>query len=324
MLMTRYLNRVRHLLIGLFITVIMISASQPAFAQLEFDPEKEYFHAAKVLTINGNIIECERGLVADISNARVNRNIEVGDLLFAFGQLTDDANFKTLIHAENVSVVKTRDVELDGPIQSVDGNSLTMLNQRVEIDAQTELIGADSLQAGQAAYVYTEYLNNSFRAFRIIVSADPKNVDLGIISAITSIQGTKVALMGDFSVNISAENLDFFKKNGVGINSLAYVNLRQEPKTKKLKSPFLGIHTINMQVGGRMQAVDPVNKTVTVLNQVIPISQATRVDDGFSRLKLDEINLDDYEFAQVAFDFIKGKPYTSFVFLLRKQPSSLF
>lgn len=324
MLMTRYLNRVKYLLMGLFITAILISTSKPALAGSEFDPEKEYFHAAKVIAINGNIIECEHGIAADISTAKLDRSVEVGDLFFAFGQLSENSSFKTFIAAENATVVKSRDVELDGPIQSVDANSLTIFNQRVQVDERTELVGTNSLQAGQTAFIYTEYVNKNFRAFRIIVSPDPKNVDLGITSAITAIQGTKVSLMGDFTVNISNENLEFFKKNGVGVNSLAYVNLRQAPTSKKLKSPFLGTHSVNMQFGGKLQAVDPVNKTITVLNQVLPISQATRVDDGFSRVKLDQINVDNYEYVLVSFDFIKGRMYTSSVILLRKQTSTLF
>jgi hypothetical protein len=269
--------------------------------------------------ITGNIVECRNGLSADVSEAMNLRPIEVGDKLIAFGDMVADPNFQTLIKAEVTRVVKLRDVELDGVIQSVDGNVITILNQKVEIGPNTTIFGVDKLQPGQGAYVYAEFLANGFRAFEVYISPDKDSVDLGITSAIAAIEGRKVSLVGDFTVNVTEENLKFFELSGMGVNSTVFVNLRQVPKSKRLKSPFLGEFQTNLTLGGELQAVDLVNRTITVINQVVKIDEFTIISDSTGgRIELKDLNPADVSRVQVSIGKLDRKPFTILVNVFKK------
>jgi hypothetical protein len=301
---------------------IILAGVRPAFAQEPADPflGKEFFYGAKVVAVNGDIVECQNGLFADVSTAKNQRLIEVGDKLNAIGEMVADPNYQTLIKAEITSVTKLRDVELDGAIQTVNGDEITILNQRVKVGPNVRLFGVNKLEPGQGAYVYAESLADGFHAFDIYAGNAPEHVDLGINSAITSIDGLKVSLMGGFTVNISEDNLKAFKLNDMGVNSIALVNLRQVPKSKKLKSPYVGEFQINLNLGGELQAVDPAESTITVINQKVPITDFTIISDGTGgRLNLSEIDPAKVARAQVSIHKIGGKPVTAFVSVFMKR-----
>lgn len=323
MLMPSYFNKIKYVLTGLFIAVLLLASSNAAFAQSEFDPEKEFFNGAKVLSINGNIVQCELNLTADISNANVKRTIEVGDLLYTSGQVVPDANFSSLLQAETVTVIKTRDIRLLGNINGVSATGLNILGQQVVLNNKTEITGTTALQDGQSAMVWVEFQDGVFTAYNVSVFDNP--VEMSVLSRVTDIDGTRLSLVGGFTVNAKPEQLEVLQKNSLGIGSPITVVLNQALRTKKIKKrQVAGLSdaygtSFSKTIGGKPQAIDATNRTLTVNNLTLAVSLGTIVYNGdLKAVKLSDINLNDYDFVVAEYVEIGGANFLTGIIFNKK------
>jgi hypothetical protein len=300
------------MLTGLFVAALLLFSSNAAFAQSDFDPEKEFFGGAKVLSINDNIVQCELDLTADISIANVKRTIEVGDLLYTSGQIVSSTNFKSLLQAETVTVAKTRDVRFSGNISGVSATGLNIVGQPIVINDRTEINGAVTLLDGQAAFVWAEFKDGVFTAYKISVLEKAPDLEIGILSRVTNIEGTKLSLIGDFSVIVTPEQLQALQKTFVGVGSPISVVLNQSLRSKKIKKrQILTVFetngaTFSKTIGGKPQAIDFTNKSITINNLTLTVSPETTIplitNDGLKLLKFSDINLNDYDFVVAEYD----------------------
>lgn len=306
MLISSCFNKLKYILTGLFVAVILLFSSNSAFAQSEFDPEKEFFGGAKVLSINGNIVQCELDLTTDISIANVKRTIEVGDLLYSNGQLISNTNFKSLLQAETVTVVKTRDVRFSGNISGVSAAGFNILGQPVVINDKTEIRGATTLLDGQAAIIWAEFKDGVFTAYEVSVLEKAPDLEMAVLSRITNIEGTRLSLIGDFSVTVTQEQLQALQKTFVDVGSPISVVLNQPLKSKKIKKrQILNVFetngaTFSKTIGGQPQAIDFANRSITINNLTLTVPLGTSIplitNDGLKFLKFSDINLNDYDF----------------------------
>lgn len=322
MLMSGYFNKLKYILMGLFVAVLLLSGNNSAFAQSGFDPEKEFFIGARVLSINGNIVNCEMDLTADISNAGVKRTIEVGDLLYTTGELVSNSNFKSLIQAETVNVIKSRDIRLQGSISGVSVTGLNIFGQPVILNEQTEIVGATSLQDGQAAGIWAEFQNGVLTAYKIEVLENAPELETSIFSRVTNIDGTRLSLVGDFTVNVTSAQVEQLLKGGLGVGSYVSVVVNQAGKSKKIKKRQVVEITeaynafFGKSIGGKPQAIDTTNRTITINNLVLTVSQGTTVFGAdLKSIKFSDVNLNDYDFAVAEYSEVNGGNFLTILIL---------
>lgn len=327
MLISSYFNKLKYILTGLFVAVLLLFSSNAVFAQSVFDPEKEFFNGAKVLSINNNIVQCELDLTADISTANLKRTIEVGDLLYTSGQLISNTNFKSLLQAETVTVIKTRDVRLSGNISGVSVAGLNILGQLVVINDRTEISGAATLLDGQAAIVWADFQNGVFTAYKVSVLAESpnQNLEMSVLSRVTNIDGTRLSLVGDFSVTVTPEQLAALQKSFLGIGSPISVVLNQTLRSKKIKKrQILNVFEANgaifsKTIGGQPQAIDSTNRSITINNLTLAVPVGTSIyNEDLKIVKLSDINLNNYDFAVAEYVEIGSTTYMTGLFFNKK------
>lgn len=288
MIVTEKLQKITHTLLSILAAATLaLSMASAAFAQ-EITERYTSLYDVTALRIEGSIVTCSDGFFIDISSAKLERPIEVGDTLLAIGEPGDDPNFPSLVKASQVTMIKARDVEFDGKIKSVDSASITVQNQRIKITPDTEILGTP--EAGASAYVSTESRPEGFVAFRILVLADDPDAESAIIARITALKGHRLELVGGFFVILSDQNLAFLQRNNIGVGARAYVNLRNAPKKNHLKSEFVGSIITPFQLRAPLQQVDLENNTITVLNKQITVNPGTRIENqDFQALTLNEL-----------------------------------
>lgn len=316
-------TKMKYLLFSLLMMLLIVSNSRSAFAQ-EAEARKEMVFYAKVLSIDNNIAKCESDIFVDLSQAQARRIVEVGDLLFASGQLAPDSTHATLIKADVTNVSKQRDVQFNGSFHNVEGNTFTMLNQKITIDSNTVITNATTVANGQGGIVVTESTNTGFKAVSISVYDNPDLLDPEIDSSITEIKNNVIKFAGGFSVRATDENIDFLIRNnaGPGTEHKGLINIKTIPKTKRIKSPFVGIYDCSLAFSAKLGGIDVANRTITLLNKVIPFGAnpvLLQADNtGISQVSLETLNPDDYDYAQIQFQRGTGL-VADVVFLYKKQ-----
>lgn len=271
--------------------------------------EKVSVNYFQVMAVNNNIVQLEGGITVDISDATNeidNRSMEVGDKVFVDGSLINDPNFSALIKAERFAISKSRDVEINGVVQQVNGDSIVVLNQKILINSNTLVFGAEKqLQVGQTVYAYTENLSQGFVANRVgIFAPSDDEDDFSIASNIVSLNGKTLNLVGGFSVNVSQENLNMLQKltRGNPVGTTLRIQLRgAAPTGKKLKSRNPSPINLDAQLVGNIQDVDLTNRSITIANTKVFFADSSFIvrQGSFERPKIEDLKIGDKATTQV-------------------------
>lgn len=267
-----------------FALLITLVGFKPALAQ----DDSVFIGAIEVVSLKDQIALCKNGVAVDFSTASNQRPIEVGDLLTAQGQFAPNENFTSLIKADKTFVRKLRDIQFIGHIQKLGTDELTILNQKLILTKDTKISDGE-LREGEGVIIRAENTAQGMKAFVIDIASFGKSIS----SAITSIEGNKLTIEGGYTVVLKDGDLEFLRlTDSYAIGASIIMALKKAPKTSVLtyKTNKLGPAYYSPLIKGKVQEVDLVNKTITIFNQKLKITDTTQFYDGDVRIDLNDLN----------------------------------
>lgn len=146
-----------------------------------------------VSAVSGNLVSLAGGLVAiDSSHAQVTGTIKVGSLIFAILS-TGDIAPNAPLPASVIAVTEVPDVTLSGPVQAIQGQTLTVLGRTIAVDANTsfggshQVHGLSDVAVNDAVMVEANVTNHALTATKILVFAPVAHMPVLIHGTVKSI-----------------------------------------------------------------------------------------------------------------------------------------
>jgi hypothetical protein len=291
----------------LLLVVSISTAFNPVMAQDDDEPlfTSDNF-TSRVVSIKGSIVECEGGFFADLSNADIssyfsNRTIndlEVGLPITVEGKIdpSQSSSSRTFFKAESVKALGLRkEVNIAGLLQKIDESrsTITIFNHEIGFNSDTKLLKKtkkrlkamplSSLESGVEVTVEADVTPTGLVARRIVKGLHPIN-GAQLSGFLTKADNGILEFPGGFLVDVSkllspnfpqprpdtlvsVGNFVLLKDNPDMLLSFAY------SFSDPANSPF---SMLDLHLGG----VDAANRTITVFNRTIPVSDSAEIYIG--------------------------------------------
>lgn len=299
---------VKVILITLFI--LLFALPSQAHAQSEADCAGSINTVVKA--VNGHLAECAGGITLDLSTAQIFSifgeksvaDVEPGARLRAEGEVVkgQGAPGSPLFKVTQASIFLSKEVLVCAPVQSVDtvNNTITIFNQKVQIDANTLLlrekknkkpktITLAEIMPGQEVTIEANLIDGRLLALTVVRGISPENIDARIIAFTTLFDGRNLTLAGGFVADVS-KFLAVANEIAVGIPvAIAIANPLGGENPLQVLS--LGVTNKNLFIGGRLFGVDTAAGSVTLLDKTIKVGPETKfsgVAKSLEALKLGE------------------------------------
>lgn len=299
-----------------FLLIIAISFS--VFAQAQ-DPRFVLQVSSKVLSIDGNIVHLSGGVTADLSESKFKRAngfpienkplISVGSLVSVQGLVTSELGQPIFIKSSSTIVETGKEFSFWGFLQAVKAkkNTITILNQKINVDPNSMILDEkgntvtlSSIKKGDKVDLTTIKLINGLVTDQILkFKGDPPGQITGYIK---SMNGATLELESGFVFDLTS-----ILKGSVGQEDELFKNPKYyTPGTeviiglssKTAMSPPQGVIPVDggfgfskapITIDTKLQAVDLVEKTITVLNHKISIPDNLFIEGPRGKITIEQL-----------------------------------
>jgi hypothetical protein len=274
-----------------------------------------------IVGIEGNVVRLAGGYSVDLSEAKFEGRsfelsqkpeIRVGDVIQVSGTVISKPGDLPMIKAATAQVQTGKEFYFEGFVQDVNerNNTITFLNQKVTVASNAvlmtrkgKLIRLKSIKPGNDIYVTGVGLSTGLVASEVFRVNDPEGPLNEVIAYVKSVNGTVIELEGGFKIDIAkilksieGPGFELFKNPafyGPGTEILFTVREKtaEESSTGILQvDGAFGFTKAPISIHANLQSVDPVERTITVLNQKIFIPENTIIQGPRSgRISLEQL-----------------------------------
>lgn len=297
--------------------LLIITMSIVAFAQAQ-DPRFVSKVSSKVLSVDGNIIHLSGGVTVDLSESKFTNSlgdpvtnrptIAVGNIVSVQGLVLSEIDKPIFIKCSSAIVETGKELFYWGLLQSVKAkkNTITVLNQKITVEPNARIIDEkgnnvtlSSIKKGDKAEIMATSLTNGLSTNSVMKYKGIPTCQL--TGFVKSINGAKIELESGLVFDIT-KVLDSLGKDDAEIFSPKNFNPGTEIiiglSDKTAMSPPQGVISVDgafgfsrapITIDAKLQAVDSINKTITVLNHKISLPDTIFIEGTRGKITINQL-----------------------------------